>query len=239
MNAEREVLTTILQLTQSGLVDSDLICKTTRAPYETALEILRILAEQRTISLHGRVLEVSSHQRVEIAIRTVKMGADFENVCRLLKWREFEGIAKRAFEVYKYRVIKNLRFKCRNGKRGEIDLLAFKKPLVASVDCKHWKHNWKRASIVKVVKEQIQRTRMFTRTLPVYYRKIGLDDWNQVTVIPIVLALLPSPFKYHNETPIVPIMQLQTFINELPAHIQELTHFNKHLSHVERKITEY
>lgn len=239
MNVEREVLTTILQLTQTGLIDCHLICKTARSPYESALEILRKLAEQRIVSLHGRVVEVSPDQRVEIAIRAVKMGADFENVCRLLEWREFEGIARRAFEVYDYRVIKNLRFKGRNGKRGEIDVLACKKPLVASVDCKHWKHNWTRAAIAKVVEEQIQRTQVFTCILSRNYRKIGLDDWNQVTVIPIVLALLPSPFKYHHGTPIVPIMQLQSFIKELPAYIEELTHFNENLSHVERKMTEY
>ncbi len=239
MNIEREVLTTILELTRTGPVDCDLIYKTAKASREGALAILRNLSEQRLVGFHGRVVNASLHQRVEIAIRAVKLGSDFETVCRLLEWREFEGIARGAFEAYDYRVVRNVRFKGANGKRGEIDLLACKKPLVASIDCKRWKRNWTRASISKVVEEQIQRTRMFSRMLPRHYHKIGLDDWNQVTVVPIVLGLLPGPFKFHQGTPIVPIMQLQTFIREMPAHIEELTHFNEKLWPVDKKITEY
>jgi Holliday junction resolvase-like predicted endonuclease len=239
VKAEREVLTTILQLTRSGPVDCDLICKTARVPHASALATIRNLSEQRLVGLHGQHVDASLHQRVEIAVRAVKMGADFESVCRALDWREFEGIARGAFEAFGYRVVRNLRFKGANGRRGEIDLLACKKPVIASIDCKCWKHNWTRASITKVVDEQVQRTQTFTHMLPRHYQKIGLDGWNQVTVIPIVLALLAGPFKFHQGTPIVPIMQLQSFIKEMPAHIEELTHFNENLTSADKKLTEY
>ncbi len=239
MNAEREVLSTILQLTRTGPVDCELIYKTTKVSSAIALAILRNLSEKGFVSLHGRLVDVSLHQRVEIGVRAVKMGADFESICRLLEWREFEGIARGAFEAFGYRVVRNLMFKGANDRRGQIDLLACKKPLIASIDCKCWKRNWTRASITKVVDEQIQRTQMFARMLPPHYHKIGLDGWNQMTVIPIVLALLEGPFKFHHGTPIVPILQLQSFINEMPAHIEELTHFNEKLRSADKKITEY
>jgi len=55
--------------------------------------------------------------------------------------------------------------------------------------------------------------------------KLGLVQWRSATVIPTVLALVPGPFKFYNQVPIVPVLQLRDFLNELPAHVTSLTHF--------------
>jgi hypothetical protein len=49
--------------------------------------------------------------------------------------------------------------------------------------------------------------------------------WRQATLIPVILSLVPGPLKFYNKVPIVPILQLQNFLNELPAHTISLTHF--------------
>jgi hypothetical protein len=208
-------------------------------PAQTTENILKKLADMSLVKWKGKVLEASPDQRVKIAVQAIKLGADFERVCRSLEWKEFENITTTAFEAYNYRVVKNFRFKAKNGKRWEIDLLACKQPLIASADCKHWKHNWTRAPIIKIVEQHVERTKAFADTVPSFHSKIKLSRWKYATIIPIVMSLLPSPFKFHHHTPIVPVLQLQNFLNELPAHTSLLTHFPQKFTKTNREITEY
>ncbi|MFQ5837060.1 MAG: hypothetical protein ACE5HG_04310, partial [Candidatus Bathyarchaeia archaeon] len=55
---------------------------------------------------------------------------------------------------------------------------------------------------------------------------VGLVNWKEATLVPIVLSLVPSPFKFYNNVPVVPVLQLPNFLNELLAHISSLTHFS-------------
>lgn len=239
MTVEREILIAVLKLTRNGPIEYSLVGKNARIPAQTAESILQKLADNSLVKWHGKILEASSSQRVRIAVQTLKLGADFERICRLLEWKEFESITTKAFEVYNYRVKKNFRFKGKNGKRWEIDLVACKHSIIASVDCKHWTRKWTRAPIIKIVKQHVERTKAFTDTLPDIYTRIKLGEWKHTTVIPIVLSLLPSPLKFHSNTPIVPVLQLQSFLNELPAHINILTHFPQKITKINKEITEY
>jgi len=239
MNVEREVLANILVMTKTGIVDYSLLCKSSKVPRSTAQQVVKNLEQQGLVSLRGKVLTVSPTQRVEIAIQAIKIGSDFENICQKLQWKEFENIARRTFEIFSYDVIGNLRFKTRTKRRGEIDLIAYKKPIIASVDCKHWQRNWTRSPIKKVVEQQIKRTQLFTEILQNFQSTMKLGNWKKAIVIPMVLSLLPGPFKFHRQTPVVPVMKLQSFLNELPAHIDDLTYFTKTIVQVDRRITEY
>jgi Holliday junction resolvase-like predicted endonuclease len=239
MSTERETLIAILKLTGSGPTDCSLVGKSARIPAETVEDILKKLAENALVRWRGKVVEASPNQRVEIAIEALRMGADFESVCSLLEWREFESVTTASFETYNYQVTKNFRFKERSGKRWEIDLLACKHPLVISVDCKHWRHNWTRAPVMRVTEEHVERTRAFTDVLPNFFIDLGLDKWVSATVVPVVLSLLPAPFKFHHGTPVVPVLQLQSFLSELPGHTDSLTYFSQKLTRLDKEITEY
>jgi len=239
MSIEREILIAVLKLTKKGPIEYTLVGKTAGTPIQTAENLLKKLADSSLVKWRGKALEASFDQRVRIAVQVLKLGADFERVCKHLEWKEFESIATSTFEVFNYHVKKNFRFKEKNGKRWEIDLVAYKKPIIASVDCKHWKHNWTRSPVIKTVEQQVQRTKAFANVLPTLSNKIELSGWKHATVTPIVLSLLSSPFKFHRKTPIVPVLQLQSFLNELPANINLLTHFTQELIKSEKEITEY
>lgn len=239
MNVEREVLVTILKLTKNAPIHYSLVGKNARIPTQISEGVLRKLADGGLVRWKGKVLEVSSGQRVRIAVQAMKLGADFQRVCTSLEWREFESISTKAFEAYNFNVKKNFRFKAENGKRWEIDLVACKQPIVASVDCKHWKQNWTKAPVMKVVEEHVERTRALADTLARLRAKIDLSKWRQATVIPVVLSLLPGPFKFCGNTPVVPVLQVQTFLSEMPAHINLLTHFSKTFTNSAKEITEY
>lgn len=227
MTVERNILISVLKLAKTGPIQVKLVSRDARIPIQVADEMLRKLSDARLIKYVGQLIEASPNQRARMAIHAVKLGADLERVCNVLEWKEFENIAATAFEANNYAVKTRFRFKWA-GRRREIDVLGCKKPLVACVDCKQWHHNWRRSAIIKTVELQVERTRALTEALVSLRESVGLVNWKEATLVPIVLSLVPSPFKFYNNVPVVPVLQLPNFLNELFAHTNSLTHFSAH-----------
>ncbi len=228
MAVERNLLISVLKLTKTGPVQRELVSRDARVPVEVADEMLRKLSDTGLIRYKGRLIEVSSNQRAKIAVHAVDLGADLERVCKVLEWSEFEDISATAFEVNNFTVKRRFRFKWA-GRRWEMDILGCKEPLVACVDCKHWRRGWRRSAIVKAVEAQVERTQALAEALPSLHEKAGLVNWKKATLVPMVLSLVPGPFKFYNNVPIVPVLQLPSFLNELPAHTISLTRFSVHI----------
>jgi len=224
MAVERNILVSILKLTKSGPVAKELVARDANVPTQVIDETLKKFCDAGLVEWKDKSIEVSSNQRAKIAIHAIKSGADFERICRVLEWMEFENLAATAFEANNFTVKRRFRFKG-NQRKWEIDVLGCKEPLIACVDCKHWSHGWREAAIRKAVDAQALRTKVLAEVLPSLHEEIGLIQWRQAILIPAVLSLVPGPLKFYNKVPIVPILQLQNFLNELPAHITALTHF--------------
>jgi Holliday junction resolvase-like predicted endonuclease len=238
MNAEKEIIASLLKLTKTAPVQKELIRKDARVSTEALEDVLQKLNEAGLINGKHNLVEASSNQRVNLAVHTLKLGADYEQTSKFLNWKEFEKIAAQAFEANGFGVLKNFHFKHLD-KRWEMDILSCRKPLIVCVDCKHWKHGWSRASIIKVVGAQIERTRAFANSLPDYYQKVRLSDWKNATLVPLVLSLVSGPLKFYNNVAVVPVLQLQDFINVMPIEVQSLTHFNVNNVSLDRKLTDY
>lgn len=228
MTVERNLLRSILKLTKKGPIEKTLISRDAQIPVQIADDMLKDFSKAGFIQLTGKVVEASLNQRVKIAIHAVRLGADFESVCNFLEWNEFEKIAATTFEFNHFNVIKGLRFKGA-GRRWEVDVLGYREPIIVSADCKHWHHGWTRSAITKTIDAQMARTQALANAAPTLREKMGLADWKEATLIPMVLSLFPAPLKLYRNTPVVPILQLQDFLNELPAHIDSLTHFFAYL----------
>jgi len=228
MTVERNLLISILKLTKTGPVQRELVSREARVPVQVADKMLKKLSDTEFIQDNGQFIEVPSNQRVMMAVRAVELGADLERVCGVLEWDEFEEIAAKAFEANNFTVKRQFRFKGA-GRRWEMDVLGWKEPLVACVDCKHWHRGWRRSAIMKIVEAQVERTKALAEALPSLHEKAGLVNWKKATLVPMVLSLIPSPFKFYNNVPIVPVLQLPNFLNELPAHTLSLTRFSTHI----------
>ncbi|MCW4055146.1 MAG: hypothetical protein NWE82_00010 [Candidatus Bathyarchaeota archaeon] len=222
---EQKILIGLLKQTRGGPAEPSAVAQSVMVPADVAEAALERLAARNLVRWEGQLLEVSPEQRVGIAITAIRSGADLERVCRLLEWKEFEEISVRAFEAHNFDVRANYQFKDARQKRWQIDVLAFKQPTIASVDCKLWQQGWTRSPIQKVVEAHVGRTHAFAESLPKLPIKKKLERWKKVVVVPLILSLLPSPFKFYDNTPIVPILKLQDFIYELPAHVHTFTHF--------------
>jgi len=228
----------VLKQTKTGPIQKELLRKDARVSAQVLDESLRKLFKGGFIQQRRGLVEVSSNQRVSMAVQAIKLGADFERICKFLDWSEFESIAAQAFQANGFRVLTNFRFK-HIGKRWEIDVLSCREPLIVCVDCKHWRRGWSRAVTVKAVEAQVERTRAFADALPTYYQKARLAEWRSATLVPLILSLVHGPFKFYNNVPIVPVLQLQDFINELPLEINTLTHFKKKFLRTEANLTDY
>ncbi len=224
MAVERNILISILKLTKSGPAEKELVATDANVPAQVTEEVLKKFRDAELVKLKDRTIEASSNQRAKIAIHAIKSGADFERVCRVLEWIEFENLAATAFEANNFAVKRRFRFKWAQ-RRWEIDVLGCREPLVVCVDCKHWSHGWRGSAIRKAAEAQALRTKVLAEALPSLQKEIGLFQWRQATLIPVVLSLVPGPLKFYDKVPIVPILQIQNFLNELLAHATALTHF--------------
>jgi Holliday junction resolvase-like predicted endonuclease len=156
------------------------------------------------------------------------LGADVEHISDLLCWREFEEIAAFALKNNGYSVQNNLRFK-HESKRWEIDVVGCKKPLVICIDCKHWQRAISSSALKRIIDLQSQRTQALADSLPNINLKLECAKWEKAKFIPSVLSLIPSSFKFWEKVPVVPVLQLQDFISQLPAYTDSLKFFSKTL----------
>jgi Holliday junction resolvase-like predicted endonuclease len=223
MTVEKKILLSLLKLTQEGPISKGLVSKDARVPVQVAHEVLEKFSSEGVVQLKDTIVEVSSNQRVKLAIRATRLGADFERACRALRWDEFESITAAAFLANNFAVTKGFRFK-HAGRRWEIDVIGCREPIVACVDCKHWRHGWGRSASIKAAEAQIERIEALARALE-SRQELGLTNWKKATLVPMILSLIPAPFKFYKNTPIVPILKLPNFLNELPAHLNVLKTF--------------
>jgi Holliday junction resolvase-like predicted endonuclease len=216
MNVETEVILSVLKLTLDGPVLDESINKDANLPTVSARKLLRKLQNERLLYLNRSNVEVSSVQRLKLALSAMRLGADPERVSRLLKWQEFEAVSSVALEQNGYSVTRNLHFK--NGeKRWEIDVVGSRKPLVVCIDCKHWQRGLRASALRKIVEEQVERTCALVQALPSLSTKMECASWGQSRLIPVVLSLTTGETKFLNDVPVVSILQLQDFLNQLPA----------------------
>jgi len=224
MIAEREVLISILDMTRDGSGKIKDIIRNSRIPSQIVCKILNRNASSGILRISGPTIITTPEQRLRIAIKAVDLGADVERVCKYLRWEEFEEISMIALEMNGFEVKKHFRFSwC--GKRFEIDLLALKKPFVICVDCKHWRQGWREAASRKAAEKQIQRTKILAEASISMAKRLGIDGWSRACFVPVIISLFPSISRFHKTSPIVPVIQLMNFIEDMPAHIDEIDHY--------------
>lgn len=224
MAVERDLLISLLKLTKSGTVGEEVVAIDANVPVHVANGFLQGFRENGLVEGEDGIIELSSNQRAKLAIHAINLGTDIERVCKVLEWKEFENFAATAFETNNYAVKRRFRFKAA-GRRWEIDVLASCEPIIVCVDCKRWRRGWGNSAIKRVAEAQAQRTKILAEALPSLQKRIGLVDWKKATLLPVILSLFPGPVKFFEKVPVVPILQLQNFLDEMSGHITELKHF--------------
>jgi len=221
LSIERNLIISILKLTRNGPISHELVNKEAKIPSQVAQKLLRKLQKDGLIYLKRDVVEADNIQRFKLTVKAVNLGADLEHVSGFLQWQEFENMAAVALTRNNYIIEKNLRFK-HAGRKWEIDIVGCKKPIALCIDCKHWHHGMYPSALKKIGEEQLERISALAESLPSLAGKIECASWNRVKLVPAVLSLIVGRFKFYNNVPIVPVLQLQDFLNQLPAYADSL-----------------
>ena len=226
VSIERNVIISVLKLTKSGPVSDELVKNEAKIPSEIVMKLLGKLQNDGLVYFRDDWVEADSHQRLRLAVHAMELGVEVENVAGLLQWKEFEDMAAHALEQNLYSVTRNYHFK-HASRRWEIDVIACRKPLALCIDCKHWHRSMYPSALSKIVQEQTDRTSAFADFLPNPSFRGECISWNKVKLIPAVLSLVAGKFKFCDDVPIIPVLQLQDFLNQLPAYVDSLRHFTK------------
>jgi Holliday junction resolvase-like predicted endonuclease len=231
MVIERDLLISILKLTKDGPVLIKDVNKDSKIASDIIRKLLEKLQSEDLIYVKEDTVEANSDNRLRLAVKAASLGADVEHISAFLRWQEFEDIAVVALERNGYVAAKNVRFK-HAGRRWEIDVVGCMKPLVLCVDCKHWQRGMKPSALRKIVEAQVERAQSLADTLPSAALKVECVKWNNAKFIPVILSLIPSSLKFYDNVPVVPVLQLQEFLAQLPAQVESLTYFVKEFSHL-------
>ena len=226
MSTECNLIISILKLTKESAVLTEELKKDSRIPSTTTLKLLFKLQNEGIIYLKKDSVEVDSGMRLKLAVKAALLGSDVEHISNLLCWQEFEEIAAFTLRNFGYAVAKNVRFK-QAGRKWEIDVIGCKKPLVVCIDCKHWQHAIGPSALRRIVDSQVERTRAFADSLPNISLHLECTRWNNAKFIPAVLSLMPSAFKFYDKVPVVPVLQMQDFLNHMPMYTESLKFFSK------------
>ena len=228
MNIERELIISLLKLTREESISHELINKEAKVPLQIGEKLLQRLQNDGLIYVREGFVEADSVQRLKLAVRAVELGADVERVSSALEWQEFENMAAIALERNGYGVQRNLRFK-HAGRKWEVDVVGCKKPVVMSIDCKHWRHGMSPSVLKKIAEEQRERTKALADSLPNPAVKIEFASWKIVILIPAVLSLTVGRSKLCDGVPVVPVLQMQDFVSQVPVYVNSLEHFQRTL----------
>jgi len=231
MIVERNLLISLLKLTKDGHVLTKCVNKECRIASDIEEKLLKKLQNEGLITLKNDFVEVTGNNRLRLALKAISLGADVEHVSNLLRWQEFEDIAAIALEKNGYVTARNVRFK-HSGRRWEIDVIGCRKPLVLCVDCKRWQQGLTPSALEKIIVAQVTRARALADALPTPSLKLECVKWSSAKFVPVILSLFPCSFKFYDDVPVVPVLQLQDFLVQLPAYVDQFTYFRKEFIHL-------
>jgi Holliday junction resolvase-like predicted endonuclease len=221
---EREILIALLKQTRLGPADHGKLQKAVRVTDEALSLLLAKLGKEGLIEDSRSRLEASPGQRLGIAVRAIRSGADLERVSRALGWLEFEEMVAYALEQNGYEARSRFRFQA-EGRRWEIDVLAAKKPLIICAECKHWSRGLGNMTARKIVEAHMKKVRVLSQYPLKAMKKLGLRSWERAVFVPVAMSLTPARERIYRRIPVVTIFELPSFLSEFEGQMDWLASF--------------
>lgn len=144
----------------------------------------------------------------------MKSGKEIEEVLKKFGWKDFENLVADIFEENGFRVLRNYRFKTK--KRYEVDVVAIKPFVIFCVDCKKWKGGRYKKSLIKSAAfKQEERVKEFSKIL----RSNPNFHFFRGKVIPLIVTWLEEGIIKENDTLIIPLWKLNSFLINLEKYV--------------------
>jgi len=142
--------------------------------------------------------------KLNAAFTAITDGYPIEEVSEWLDWRDFEGLVGQILLENGFQVEKNVIL---TKPRMEIDVIGVKLNVVILIDCKHWRR-MSGSALNEIVRKQVNRVKKYAE---------GITD---VMTIPVIVTLHQEQISFINKVPIVPIMRLSSFLDELYGNLE-------------------
>lgn len=224
-SAARLLLQLILDRTKEGSVAADEVKDRLVITEEAFNEIMGNLRDEGLVNWNENKIEATLEQRIELSVRAIQLGADFEKISNSLGWKEFEELVARVFRENGYNTRSRYRFKAQ-GRRWEIDVLATSYPYIVCAECKHYTTGMGNGTARNIIETHIEKTEVMSKHIGELVKKIGVQNWKDAILIPITLTLKPTKMNIYRRVPSVSVFMLPSFLSEFPGYMERMTYFH-------------
>ena len=149
--------------------------------------------------------------KLRTALSDIEDGIPIDKVANNVHWKDFEGLVAEILESKHFEVLRNFRMK---KPTMEIDVVGKRLDIIMLIDCKHWKR-MSHSNLKIIVNKQIKRAEQF------------IQNKKNVTVVPIIVTLYKEETSFVNGTPVVPIFQFSSFIDEFYGNLEYMNTIEK------------
>ena len=149
--------------------------------------------------------------KLKIAIILLENGFSLDEISNNLDWKDFEGLTAEILNSKDFAVIKNMIL---TKPRMEIDVVGIRLGVAVLIDCKHW-NRYSLSSLNTAVKKQIERTKQY------------VAKTQGSIAVPVIVTLHQDQINFIERVPIVPIVQLSSFIDEFYGNLDQMKTIEK------------
>jgi len=180
----------------------------------SAKELLGIFIENGIGVLDNGIVNFQNNDKILASIFAITNGASIEDVAEFLSWQNFEELVTCILEENGFQVEKNLML---TKPRMEIDVVGIKLGIAVLIDCKHWKKIPKSA-LDDIVYKQTARVKNY------------VSKTESTMAIPVIVTLHQEKVNFVNKVPIIPVIQLSSFLDEFYGNLDKMKTIESHIS---------
>ena len=177
----------------------------------SAKELLQIFLQNGIGVLDENIVEFQNSDKIKASIFAIRNGATIEDVSEFLSWQNFEELVSRVLDENGFHVQKNLIL---TKPRMEIDVVGVKLGISILIDCKHWKR-MTQSALNDIVNKQVERVKRY------------VEKTESTSAIPVIVTLHQEKVNFVNKVPIVPVMQLSSFLDEFYGNLDKMKTIEK------------
>ena len=177
----------------------------------SAKELLQIFLQNGIGVLDENIIEFQNSDKIKASIFAIRNGATIEDVSEFLSWQNFEELVSRVLDENGFIVQKNLIL---TKPRMEIDVVGVKLGISILIDCKHWKR-MTQSALNDIVSKQVERVKRY------------VEKTQSTSAIPVIVTLHQEKVNFVNKVPIVPVMQLSSFLDEFYGNLDKMKTIEK------------
>ena len=177
----------------------------------SAKELLQIFLQNGIGVLDENIVDFQNSDRIKASIFAIRNGATIEDVSEFLSWQNFEELVSRVLDENGFQVQKNLVL---TKPRMEIDVVGVKLGISILIDCKHWKR-MTQSALNDIVNKQVERVKRY------------VEKTESTSAIPVIVTLHQEKVNFVNKVPIVPVMQLSSFLDEFYGNLDKMKTIEK------------